>query len=198
MTRKTFLLALILVSVFAAYAQPSGSIIAFAGPQSRVPAGWVVCDGKLYDKNNHAYTALFNAIGVSWGGDGVNKFAVPDLQGEFLRGVANGSGTDPDKDARDKSRPDLNSSGNGGNAVGSKQPFAVGNHLHPIDDHGHTHISFSGTGFADGGNQRYSRNDAGFEVGTKTSSSTSNISVLGNGGSETRPINAYVYYIIKL
>lgn len=183
--KKTLIIALLTLSLGFAYAQPSGTITAFAGPKNKIPAGWVVCDGALYDRTKPGFIALFNAIGVSWGGDGGNKFAVPDLRGQFLRGVSDDSNIDLEKDARNKSRPDLNSSGNGGNAVGSKQNDAIITHTH-----GYTH--FNNGKISDMSNDQDQRKASyGDMVGATTDpppvSST-----------ETRPKNSYVYYIIKL
>jgi microcystin-dependent protein len=45
---------------------------------SVVPKGWLPCDGKERNFNNHA--ALFSLIGNKYGGDGKSTFAVPDLR----------------------------------------------------------------------------------------------------------------------
>jgi len=184
--KRLFFLGLLVISVASVYAQPSGTIMAFAGPHTKVPAGWVVCDGKLYNRSEAKYKALFEAIGVSWGGDGANRFAVPDLRGVFLRGVNETASADPDADKREKSRPDLNSSGNGGNAVGSKQSDAFGSHSH--------NASVSGGEFP------FKQSGMGITAnkGTEVQFRTLSVSVAPAGGKETRPKNAYVYYIIKL
>lgn len=65
-----------------------GEIRAFAG--NRVPFGWALCDGKkLPIKDNEA---LFNLLGTTWGGDGLNNFALPDLRGRLP--VGSGQGKD--------------------------------------------------------------------------------------------------------
>ncbi|WP_148615379.1 phage tail protein [Nocardioides rubriscoriae] len=46
---------------------------------SRVPTGWLACDGSLYAIAD--YDTLFNLIGTTYGGDGQTTFAVPDLRG---------------------------------------------------------------------------------------------------------------------
>lgn len=46
---------------------------------SRVPDGWLACDGSL--KAISEYDTLFTLLGTTYGGDGVNTFAVPDLRG---------------------------------------------------------------------------------------------------------------------
>jgi len=42
------------------------------------PAGWAFCNGALIPISEN--DALFNLIGTTYGGDGVNTFALPDLQ----------------------------------------------------------------------------------------------------------------------
>lgn len=59
-------------------AQPYvGEIRMFAG--NFAPAGWMFCDGNLLPISN--YETLFNLIGTTYGGDGQNTFALPDLRG---------------------------------------------------------------------------------------------------------------------
>lgn len=43
------------------------------------PAGWAFCDGSLMAISQNA--TLFNLIGTTYGGDGVNTFALPNLLG---------------------------------------------------------------------------------------------------------------------
>lgn len=62
-------------------------------PVVRLGAGWLACDGALVSRVT--YAALFAAIGVVYGvGDGATTFKLPDLRGEFLRGVDGGRGVD--------------------------------------------------------------------------------------------------------
>jgi microcystin-dependent protein len=163
---------------------PSGMITAFGGPLSKVPNDWVPCDGTTYDRTKPTYTALFNAIGDTWGGDGVNLFAVPDLQGQFLRGVSDNStaGLDPEKDSRTSPRQDLHASGNQGNAVGSIQRCQIQNHNHSIG-------SPSGIDGPNGAGANFVLEPINRPSATQTNYA---------GGKETRPVNAYVYFIIKL
>jgi microcystin-dependent protein len=44
----------------------------------QIPTDWMMCDGALLSTRENA--ALFNIIGPRYGGDGVNTFALPDLQ----------------------------------------------------------------------------------------------------------------------
>ena len=54
-----------------------GEIRIFAGDFA--PAGWAFCKGQLL--NISEYETLFNLIGTTYGGDGTETFALPDLQG---------------------------------------------------------------------------------------------------------------------
>ncbi len=68
-------------------AQPYvGEIRMFGG--NFAPAGWQYCDGSLLAIAD--YDTLFNLIGTTYGGDGQNTFAVPDLRGRLP--VHQGSG----------------------------------------------------------------------------------------------------------
>jgi len=58
-------------------AQPYiGEIRIFAG--NFAPAGWAFCDGQLIPISEN--DALFNLIGTTYGGDGQETFALPNLQ----------------------------------------------------------------------------------------------------------------------
>lgn len=163
---------------------PVGTILSFAGPLDNVPAGWLACDGQSYpiDLNNE-YWDLYGTIGISWGGDSAN-FNVPDLRGLFLRGTDDmgtdmgTAGRDPDASLREELNPD----GNNGNNVGSMQADQFKSHSHSIryhryiDDRNHSDAML---GSGDNHNHVYYQNS------------------YSTGGSETRPINVYVNYIIK-
>jgi microcystin-dependent protein len=45
------------------------------------PVNWAFCDGQLLAISQN--DALFNLIGTTYGGDGVNTFALPNLQSRF-------------------------------------------------------------------------------------------------------------------
>jgi len=55
----------------------AGEIRLFAGDFA--PRGWALCNGQLLpiDRN----PVLFALLGTTYGGDGVNHFALPDLRG---------------------------------------------------------------------------------------------------------------------
>lgn len=61
-------------------AQPYvGEIRIFAG--NFAPAGWMFCDGQLLPISENE--TLFNLIGTTYGGDGQETFALPDLRGRI-------------------------------------------------------------------------------------------------------------------
>jgi microcystin-dependent protein len=45
------------------------------------PVGWAMCDGRLLPVSQNP--ALFNLIGTTYGGDGINTFALPNLLGRL-------------------------------------------------------------------------------------------------------------------
>jgi microcystin-dependent protein len=65
-----------------------GEIRLFAG--NYAPVGWASCDGSLLLISE--YEALFSLIGTTWGGDGRQNFALPDLRSRLPVGQGQGSG----------------------------------------------------------------------------------------------------------
>jgi microcystin-dependent protein len=54
------------------------------------PAGWMLCDGSLLQVSQ--YQALFALLGVTFGGDGIRTFGLPDLRGRSPVGMGTGPG----------------------------------------------------------------------------------------------------------
>ena len=172
---------------------PSGSVFCMA--IATVPTGYLECDGSAVSRTT--YAALFAIIGTSYGsGDGSSTFNIPDLRGEFIRGFDNGKGTDS------------------GRAIASSQGGSNLSHSHTatststVTDPGHQHdttvtnhavfpgqggitISYGGAGGYPATNFQMSDNTTGVTVATSTS-------VANDGGSETRPRNIAMMYIIKI
>ena len=68
-----------------------GSVAAFA--MTTPPPGWLKCNGAIINRTN--YLNLYLAIGETFGsGDGSTTFQLPDLRGEFIRGLDDGRGVD--------------------------------------------------------------------------------------------------------
>lgn len=65
-----------------------GEIRMFGG--NFAPLGWNFCDGSLLSISENE--TLFNLIGTTYGGDGVNNFAVPDLRGRAPIHLGQGPG----------------------------------------------------------------------------------------------------------
>jgi len=167
---------------------PSGTIVAFGGPTSTIPDGWALCDGA--ELSRAEYHALFEAIGTSHGsGDDANTFNLPDLRGYFLRGADAGAGVDPDASTRLAARD----GGNAGDLPGSVQNDAFESHKHGGD------AWSAGSVRIESGNQtmsanRWRTNDPSSAEGFWGVSVAPPLA----GGSETRPKNVAVNFIIKL
>lgn len=174
---------------------PAGTIVPFAG--ATAPEGWALCDGSTVSRST--YASLYLALGDAWGeGDGSTTFHLPDLRGRFLRGVDDPTGVDPaGRDPDAGSRGVSNSGGNSGDAVGSVQDDAIRNITGEIWAKAGTNVGFDGA------------RSGAFEAGTGTSQVAQSVSFSGNThrfdasnvvptGSDNRPKNANVNYIIKL
>lgn len=184
------------VSALISSASPSGSIMAFGGTSA--PTGWLICNGAAVSRTT--YSNLFAAIGENFGqGDNSTTFNIPDLRGRFLRGFDDTAGLDPDK----ASRTAMATGGNSGNNVGSVQGHAFQTHAHSVTDPGHSHVQQvrnSGGGAAASSANEPSPVDPLVQVNS-TVSATTGLTVgnpsTGTTSTETRPVNAYVNYIIK-
>jgi microcystin-dependent protein len=94
---------------------PAGTVVYVA--RDTAPEGWLVADGREVSRTQ--YADLFAAIRVKFGmGDGIDTFGLPDLRGEFIRGLDSGRGVDA------------------GRKFGSSQNDAFANHSHPTGSYG--------------------------------------------------------------
>ncbi len=59
-------------------------------PFNFAPQGWALCNGQLIPISQN--TALFSLLGITYGGDGVHNFALPNLQGTVPLKFGQGSG----------------------------------------------------------------------------------------------------------
>jgi len=146
--------------------------------------GWLVCDGRSLKVSE--YEQLHKRIGDGWGAKNPTvTFCIPDLRGSFLRGATLSAGKtkDPELAHRAPPRPELVSTGGtpggGGIHVGSFQSHDLRSHAHP----------FSGKK-AGGGTPHFPHSS----VGPGAADAPHNTSV--TGGSETRPLNHSVLFII--
>jgi microcystin-dependent protein len=54
------------------------------------PVGWASCNGQLLAINTNM--SLYSLIGTTYGGDGINNFALPHLRGRVAIGAGQGAG----------------------------------------------------------------------------------------------------------
>lgn len=174
---------------------PTGVVLPFAG--ANAPDGFMLCDGRSLSRA--AYAGLFSVIGTAHGAPDGNTFNIPDYRGRFLRGVDGTAGIDPDKAARTA----MNSGGATGNAVGSVQGHAFQTHTHIQNSHTHNQVTKGGTGninrIPTGGNDT---GPDGTWISGAATATNQNAGATGSHSqastSETRPVNVYVNYIIKV
>ncbi|MBB6371896.1 phage tail protein [Chryseobacterium shigense] len=62
-----------------------GIVKLFAG--NFAPRGWMFCDGSLLRISNNS--ALFSILGTTYGGNGIDTFALPNLKGRMALGAGN-------------------------------------------------------------------------------------------------------------
>lgn len=164
---------------------PVGCVISYVGSATTLPQlasqGWLLCDGRSLPTAH--YVDLFDVIGTQFGGSG-SSFNLPNLQGQFLRGVDPAGAVDPDGASRalqgtQNSDPPVKI----GPVVGSFQLDQVRNHQHNWD------LNFS--------NISWDGNDISVQLATSAGSPFSGPTTnVDGGGAETRPVNVYVYYLI--
>jgi microcystin-dependent protein len=156
----------------------------------------MVCDGKRLSKTE--YQDLYQAITNSWGETG-SDFLLPDLRGQFLRGVDSSGTVDPDAAKR------FNKMGvTVGSVVGSFQNYATSrpsNTPFKTDDQGaHSH-SIPPADISDGGEWKYNAIRTGLNPQMKKDTGEAGShhhTVVSGGDPETRPKNAGVYWLIRV
>ncbi|MBO6918370.1 MAG: tail fiber protein [Rhizobiaceae bacterium] len=84
----------VMAHLASANGQIAGQIAFFASHNA--PDGWLKANGALLSRSTFAN--LFATIGTLYGsGDGSTTFQLPDLRGEFIRGLDEGRGVDPSR-----------------------------------------------------------------------------------------------------
>jgi microcystin-dependent protein len=156
---------------------PPGAMMQFAGLVA--PSGWLLCDGTAVSRTT--YAALFTAIGTLWGaGNGTTTFNIPNFVDVFPRGA-------------------------GSSPVGTYEADAFGSHTHvaAVTDPGHNHTTALLASANSIGNGVSVTGVTGSAYGTTngalTTTNTTGISVTNaaSGGTETRPKNRRVLFIVK-
>ena len=160
---------------------PSGAVFCIA--VATVPSDYLECNGASVSRTT--YAALFAVIGTTYGSASGTTFNLPDLRGEFIRGFDNGKGTDSGRD------------------IGSSQSSRNKSHSHTatVTDPGHTH-TYTGSKTTQGvDTDSHGHDDTVLEdtENKTTTNKTTGISVSNssNGGTDARPRNIAMMYVIK-
>lgn len=171
MSSKTMICAEIDLQQIAGFLVPIASIQAFATPS--LPDGYLICDGAAVSRID--YGDLFEAVGTIWGsGDGTSTFNLPDLRGEFMRGL------------------DLERGVDAGRVLGTAQgdEFAAHHHKNGIAEDALNLFVYGG-----------STDDLPGAASGTTDAEGHSIAYQGltssDGGAETRPRNVAVVFAIK-
>jgi microcystin-dependent protein len=136
-------------------------------PQTTEPTGWLKCNGQAVSRTT--YASLFAKVGTTYGvGNGSTTFNVPDLRGEFIRGLDEGRAADT------------------GRVLGSAQADMLEAHNHNV---GAFTTSASNTGQGVFNFYAVTSHGGGSSFNGYTTSS--------NGGTETRPRNVAFPFFIK-
>lgn len=179
---------------------PVGTVVAYMG--NAVPANWMVADGRPL--RGADFTALYQAIGTAHGAgyqgsDKVADFNLPDLRGQFLRGVDRSeSGAASGRDSAEARRPAA-PGGSSGMAVGTVQEATTRMPRNVFATAGagaHSHSYTSTPIIAGQGNQGTFWHLAGNPSGAGTSTDGEHAHPVTGGDRETRPTNVAVYWII--
>jgi microcystin-dependent protein len=172
---------------------PIGTVVAFAGEivdtgkAVFVEQNWLLCNGAALSSNEMRFNSLFQHIKTAHGNasndpNPATDFNLPDYRGMFLRGVAH-TRTDRDPNSNDRTSPlplEQNG-GNAGNKVGSIQADQIRKHTHLT-------VQMIGDNNIDGVDSTTTHSGDHHNEPRETDAF---------GGSETRPVNAYVNYIIR-
>ena len=181
-------------------AVPTGSVHMMA--TTTAPSGYLKCNGAAVSRTT--YSALFAIIGTTHGeGDGSATFNVPDLRGEFVRGWDDSRGVDSGR-SFGSSQSDTNKQHNHTATSTTSISPSTHNHVFPGDDQlsftangrgGWTNrqtgtFSYDADSSTSGSGKIYRTSDTAISASTSTS-------IANDGGSEARPRNIAMMYVIK-
>ena len=177
---------------------PSGAVFCIA--VASVPSGYLECNGAAVSRTT--YAALFAIIGTNYGtGNGSSTFNLPDLRGEFVRGFDNGRGVDSGRSVASSQSAQNQSHNHSASATST-----AGAHSHSLN-YQRKHVEDTGTaaitdirregGDGDGGSQTFTNDTTSGFMNNATVSVSTSVSI-GNQGSEARPRNIAMMYVIKI
>jgi hypothetical protein len=184
---------------------PVGTVVAFGGDVLKLKnyekqLGWYVCDGRRIARDS--FPEYERMVGTTYGlSDNTDSLFLPDFRCLFLRGVDGGmtgarTNGDSLKDLDASGRGMMRDGGNQGNKVGSVQKYALQSHVHltPIQQGLVTPGSMGIDQVTNATTGVFNHNDVPFY----TSAPIDPLSGQYFKTSETRPSNAYVYWLIKV
>ena len=176
---------------------PSGAVFCIA--VASVPSGYLECNGATVSRTT--YAALFAVIGTQYGSTNSSNFKVPDLRGEFVRGFDNGRGVDSGRSVASSQSAQNQSHNHSASATST-----AGAHSHSLN-YQRKHVEDTGTaaitdirregGDGDGGSQTFTNDTTSGFMNNATVSVSTSVSI-GNQGSEARPRNIAMMYVIKV
>lgn len=158
-------------------------VVAFY-PNTTAPTGWLKANGAAVSRTT--YDALFSAIGTAFGaGDGLTTFNIPDLRGEFIRGLDDGRGVDTGRTLSNTPQGNQNKSHSHTGTAGS-----AGGHAHSIACRASSGDGGAGVGSTSGvSGDTYATASAGEH--------THSVTTVMEGGTEARPRNIALLACIK-
>lgn len=165
-------------------------------PTTVVPAGAIIafCHGHVFDgylrangaaASRTGFARLFNLFGTHYGaGDGHSTFNLPDLRGEFIRGLDEGRGLDP------------------GRVIGTHQNSQNLWHDHAASsdaqgEHTHGILKAASGNNTSGGYVSPANVGNTLAYSQPAGTHNHNITVHASGGNESRPPNIAMVYCIK-
>lgn len=156
-----------------------GTVSSFAGDSfaksgELAALGWKSCNGETLSRG--VYASLFASIGNLYGG-GESDFNLPDLRGLFVRGVSKPTDTGKVRDCT-TAKPSI--------------PFT----LSTAPDHSHSAPRMPHESYIE--NACAGHSVVNYPGNVRTGQSGGHTHTIGGGDSETRPVNIYLDFIIKV
>tara|TARA_R100001509_G_scaffold21591_1_gene11324 strand:+ start:2750 stop:3886 length:1137 start_codon:yes stop_codon:yes gene_type:complete len=178
---------------------PSGAVFCIA--VASVPSGYLECNGAAVSRTT--YAALFAVIGTAYGtGNGSSTFNLPDLRGEFIRGFDNGRGIDSGRSIASSQSEQNKQHNHSASSSSSVSPSSHGHSSSKLDNN--RVFGFKQTGAnIDGETSPFGSPGTipGFDISNLVNNTTLTVSTstsIGNEGSENRPRNIAMMYVIKV
>jgi microcystin-dependent protein len=137
-------------------------------PFAYAPKGWALCDGQILPISQN--TALFSLINSYFGGNGVNTFGLPNMQGNVPIHVGQGPGLSP-----------YNLGQRGGTPIVTLLPNEMPSHSHTVES---AAPNFAGTTNVAGGNSfaKSAQGNAYTAPGAFVNMSAAAVTMVGSGG----------------